>query len=65
MKKRILFLSTVIAAAILACESRAYIVFEHTSHDFGKVKTGITVSHTFKFKNAGTDTLVIDRIKAG
>jgi hypothetical protein len=33
-------------------------------HDFGKSKKGEDLTHTFKFTNSGTDTLIIDRIDA-
>lgn len=65
MKLKILILSVFFAAVLCSCDSRPYIVFESTSHDFGKVKAESTVSYTFNFKNAGTGTLVIEKIKAG
>lgn len=36
------------------------IVFEKESHDFGNVKKGQTVEHTFKFKNVGKEKLVVE-----
>ncbi|TAE47909.1 MAG: DUF1573 domain-containing protein [Bacteroidetes bacterium] len=35
-----------------------------TDFDFGKVKTGAVVTHTFKFKNTGTEPLSLTRVKA-
>lgn len=36
------------------------IVFEKESHDFGNVKKGETVEHTFKFTNIGKKELVVE-----
>jgi hypothetical protein len=33
--------------------------FEKQTHDFGKIKTGETVSYDFKFKNTGSSPLII------
>ncbi len=41
----------------------SHIVFEETEHDFGVVGQQQTVKHTFKFKNEGDATLVIENIK--
>lgn len=38
------------------------IQFEETKYEFGAVKTGDVVDHTFKFKNVGTQPLVISNI---
>jgi len=40
------------------------IKFEKTEHDFGKGPQGKPVSYDFKFKNAGTDPLVLTNVKA-
>ena len=40
------------------------IVFEQTTLDFGKVKSGTTVKMTFKFKNEGKQDLKIYKVKA-
>ncbi len=50
---------------VISCDAKAAAVFEKTTHDFGKVKTDTTINYTFNFKNTGTATLIIDRIKAG
>ena len=39
------------------------IQFETPEHDFGKIKEGEKVSHTFKFKNTGTNPLVLSSVK--
>jgi hypothetical protein len=40
-----------------------HIVFEETEHDFDVVDQQQTVKHTFKFRNEGDATLVIENIK--
>ncbi len=37
----------------------AKIVFEETIYDFGKIKEGDVVEHTFKFKNTGNRNLLL------
>jgi len=39
------------------------ITFTEESHNFGKIKEGDVVSHTFKFKNEGSNPLVIKNVK--
>ncbi len=39
------------------------IEFEKDNHDFGLIKEGEKVSHVFKFKNVGTEPLVIKNVK--
>jgi hypothetical protein len=39
------------------------VVYEHTDFDFGSVKEGEKVKHTFKFKNTGTEPLIISNAK--
>jgi len=46
----------------LAAESR--IVFETTEMDFGEIDMGKVVELTFKFKNAGDETLIIKNINS-
>lgn len=38
------------------------ITFEETEHNFGDITQGDVVEHTFKFKNTGTQPLVIERV---
>lgn len=40
------------------------IVFNNTSHDFGKIKGDAKVEHLFTFKNTGKNDLIIRKIKA-
>lgn len=35
------------------------IVFDETNYDFGKIKEGTKVNHSFKFKNSGKSALII------
>jgi hypothetical protein len=42
----------------------ARIEFDHTVFDFGAMNKGSTVAHSYWFKNTGTDTLVITKIKS-
>lgn len=37
--------------------------FEEESHNFGKIKDGDKVQHVFKFKNTGTEKLVVKNVK--
>lgn len=39
------------------------IQWEKTSHDFGDIVQGEKVEYTFKFKNAGTEPLVITNVE--
>ncbi len=51
--------------AFSSCDAKPVAFFKDTTHDFGKVKTSSTVTHTFTFTNRGTSTLIIERVKAG
>jgi hypothetical protein len=37
--------------------------FEHDSYDFGKIKQGDVVKHSFKFTNTGKNPLVLENVK--
>ena len=65
MKLKIFTISIFMTLIFSACDSKAYIVFSSTTHDFGKVKIESTLTHTFSFTNRGNATLVIDRIRSG
>lgn len=45
-----------------APEPQGKIVFEETSKDFGEINQGDKVSHTFKFRNAGTAPVIITKV---
>ena len=40
------------------------ITFENTTYDFGTVKEGEVVDHTFKFKNEGTEPVILAQVSA-
>ena len=40
-----------------------YITFQEETHDFGDIKQGDKVSHTFAFENTGTQPLIITDVK--
>lgn len=44
-------------------ENATTIAFEKTVHDFGNLKSGASVSYTFKFKNTGNKPLIISNAK--
>jgi len=52
--------------ALLLVPALAYaapsIKFAEGSHDFGKVKEGEKVEHTFEFSNSGTEELRIEKV---
>jgi hypothetical protein len=39
------------------------VTFEEETHNFGKIKDGDKVQHIFKFKNTGTEKLVVKNVK--
>lgn len=43
--------------------SGAKITFEEKSHDFGDISQGDKVEYTFKFKNTGTEPLIISSVQ--
>jgi hypothetical protein len=40
------------------------IVVDSTTHDFGEIFEGVQVEHTFRFRNAGDQPLVVDRVRS-
>ncbi|MBE2256153.1 MAG: DUF1573 domain-containing protein [Ignavibacteria bacterium] len=46
-------------------DKNARIQFNELKYDFGKVEEGIQLSHIFKFKNTGEETLIIKSVNAG
>jgi hypothetical protein len=65
MKNYLFYLMLFLLMPVLSCDARPVAVFEETVYNFGKISTESSVKHTFKFRNAGNGTLVIERIKAG
>lgn len=65
MKKIILFtLGIIFSTGVFAqaAAKSAVMTFEEKSFDFGDVKQGQKVTHTFKYKNTGNDTLKISNV---
>lgn len=48
--------------AVQAPTSKANIEFEESSKDFGDIFQGDKVTHVFKFKNTGTEPLVLSNV---
>jgi len=46
-------------------DSAPKIVFDYAEHDFGKVAPNAPLTHNFVFRNAGSATLLIEKVKAG
>ncbi len=42
--------------------SKAKLEFEETQHDFGTITQGDQVTYTFKFKNTGTEPLILSNV---
>lgn len=70
MKQRtIIFITAVVllwAGQPAALENKGpKIEIKEMRHNFGKVIEGTTVSHVFEVKNAGSEQLVIQKVKPG
>lgn len=68
MKKLVLFAFLFVIGAFAAqdvmAQGKAEITFTSPKkHDFGDIKQGDRVQHTFKFKNTGDAPLVISRVQ--
>jgi len=59
MERMIIIILLVFPAAASAEPS---VKFETTAHDFGVVKQGKQLEHTFEFENAGTEDLIIRQV---
>lgn len=68
MKKILTFAMCLALGAFIAVNAQSNdgskIEFTKTDHDFGTVKTGNALSHTFEFVNKGTAPLVLSNVKA-
>ena len=65
MKKIILLILGIVFSTVIFAQTMVkgpVMTFDAKSHDFGDVKQGEKVSHTFKYKNTGADTLKIDNV---
>lgn len=61
MKRIILVVMLLLPALAFGAPS---VKFEIDAHDFGRVKEGEKLEHTFEFANTGTDDLHIEKIHA-
>jgi hypothetical protein len=59
MRRLALIMILLVPALAYAAPS---IRFAEDSYDFGKVREGEKVEHTFEFNNAGTEELRIERV---
>lgn len=59
------FAAMKISAKVTPSEKEAILSFNELQFDFGKVKQGETLEHLFKFKNTGTDNLIIQSVQPG
>ncbi|MBN2403486.1 MAG: DUF1573 domain-containing protein [Spirochaetes bacterium] len=64
-KNIILYILFAFMFLIISCLGKPRIEFNELIHDFGDVKQNSELSHIFLFKNTGSSTLSIDKIKAG
>lgn len=55
--------ASLISTAIPSGNALAEAVFIEDSHSFGEVKYEVPASHTFRFKNTGTEALTIEKVK--
>ena len=61
--KNLFIVLTYFAAFGAAAQSGPIIAWDKSAHDFGDVTQGEKVEHVFKFKNAGTEPLVITNVQ--
>jgi hypothetical protein len=72
MKKFALFVCSLFFAFVALAQnqpatqakaSAAKLTFDEKTHDFGDIKQGDKVDYTFKFKNTGTEPVVISNVQ--
>ena len=61
----LVFASSVLFAQNKNSEAKPVIEFEFTTHDFGKVYQGKSVSYEFSFSNKGKAPLVLSNVQPG
>jgi len=61
MKKYFSALAVILVITLISCteEKKADIKFAESEFDFGTIKQGDKVNHTFSFENKGNDDLII------
>ena len=64
-KKLICYTAFIFSLFVFSCYYKPRIVFNEMNHDFGRVGQNIELKYIFKFKNTGTSTLLIKKLKAG
>lgn len=72
MKKKIYFYLPLVFIMSLclflfpsSAKAQPKIEFNETEYDLGKIYQNKKKDHVFTFKNAGTETLTIEKVKAG
>lgn len=61
--RKLVYVLVLIASGATAQSNGPVIAWEKSTYDFGDVVQGERVEHTFKFKNAGNEPLVITNIQ--
>lgn len=62
-KLRLIYLFVLFAAVAQAQNDKGSVIeFEVNSHDFGDLEQGAKVEYVFKFKNTGTEPLVLTEV---
>ena len=63
--KIMMYFSFLLVLFIYSCSGKPTIEFNEVHHNFGDAKQNTELKHVFIFKNIGSSTLVIEKIKAG
>lgn len=69
MKKTLLFIIALFAVTTVFAQEKAVdkngpvMTFEKASHDFGDIRQGDKVQHTFTFENTGNEPLIITNVQ--
>ena len=61
----VFFLSLGVFLLPYSASGQPKIEFTETEYDLGKIHQNKKESHVFTFKNVGTETLTIEKVKAG
>ncbi len=61
----ILYSFVFVFAAQLTAQTSAKIVFDSTTVNLGQVNQNETIRYVFNFKNAGSDSLIIEKVSSG
>ena len=63
--KKHVFVPLIFIFFVFSCYKKPRIEFNEIIHDFGQVSQKTELKHIFNFKNTGSSTLTIEKIKAG